>query len=96
MGGSGHPKQDNLGNPAVHPQPERLPGADAPQDRELGAAGIHPPGGSGAATPGAREALGQPLPVPLAPHRGDVPPGLGGEPTQEDSEGRRPGASQIP
>ena len=63
---------------------------------ENSVAGVHPANSSGTTAPGAREASRQPLPVPFAPHRGDVPPGLGGEPAQEDPKGRRAGTSSLP
>ena len=61
-----------------------------------GAAGVHPSDSNRPADPGARQAPGQPLHVPLAPHRRDVPSRLSGEPPQEDLKGRWARAPQIP
>ena len=81
VGRPGHPEQDDFSEPAVRPQPGRLPGADPAQDGELRAAGVYSSDSGGTTDPGARQAPGQPLPVPLAPHWRDVPPGLGSQPT---------------
>ena len=87
VGRPGHSAENDFGKQAICPQSGRLPGTNPAQDRELRAAGVHPADRGGLTDPGALQAPGQPLHVPLTPHRRDVPPRLGGKPPQEDLEG---------
>ena len=55
-----------------------------------------PPGGGRPADPGAREAPGKPVYVPLQYHRGNVLPRLRGKAPREDPQGRWTGAHPLP
>ncbi len=81
---------------AVHQEPRRQAHPLPPQNRNLSAEGVHPPGGGGAADPGAREAPGKPLYVPLQHHRRDVLPRLRSKAPREDPPRCRVGAYLLP
>ena len=80
VGRCGHSEQNHLGQQTVRPQPGRLPGAHPAQDGELRPPGVHPADSGGLADPGTQQASGQPLPVPLPDHHGNVPSGFRSQP----------------